>query len=462
MGDPALFNELLIEVVQAVDGDPDSPDRLFGALEYMKDFFNFGSTFVYESDPMRNFILHEHSSTFEHDALLKSFMLEQLLTTEQIARIAINPWCCAQQDFSNNDILDALCAFFNNQSLFVAFIVDDDNTVVGCVGMADKREHDPLTEGEFFQAQTLLKLITEHSRFRIYKRRLEYTSATLKNIIDHTGFDIYVNDFYTHEMLYANETMAEPYGGWENMRGKTCHEALYDGQDFECEYCPKKEIIDEDGNPTKIYSWDYQRPFDERWFRVMSVAFEWTDGRLAQVISSADIDEAKRNELLIQHMAYFDQLTGIGNRRKLEHDLKELLEKPEALENGISIIFLDLDGFKTVNDTYGHNGGDALLKHISKLFLESPLTENRCYRYGGDEFIFLFENVSKEEATTKGRGITELLEVPIEIEGAPVSCAGSFGVAHYPEDGKDYWTLLDRADDAMYDEKKTRKAQAKR
>lgn len=456
-GDASTFSQLLIDVVQTMDDGVGHSAELSAILGRIRDFFFFGSAFIYEADPMRRFLLQEHSVTYKHANLIESFVLEEILTPEQIAQVSSNPWYCAVPDPRHNEISTQLNKFFGDPSLFLVFIVDDEGLVVGCIGMVDKRQHLPMNENEFTQASALFKLIAERSRFRIYHRRLEYTSSALENIMDHTGFDIYVNDYYTHEMLYANKSMAAPYGGWESMKGKTCHAALYDGQDYECTYCPKHKIIDEEGSPSKIYSWDYQRPFDGKWFRVISAAFEWIDGRLAQVISSADINEAKQNELLIQQMAFFDQLTGIGNRRKLEQDLQNLLARPGIAEHGAAVIFLDLDEFKSINDTYGHNGGDILLKHISNLFQKNPLTANRCYRYGGDEFIFLFEGVSREDAFAYGNEVMALLETPIEIEGDQVICRGSFGVSFFPEDGEDYWTLLDRADASMYDSKQERK-----
>lgn len=459
-GDASIFNKLLVDVVQTMGDGAQHSAELSTVLGRIRDFFYFGSAFIYETDPMRRFVLQEHSQPYEHFKLADSFTLEEILTSEQIARLSSDPWYRTNKETGTDEISQRLSVFFDNPSLFVVFISDDEGLVVGCIGMVDVRHHEPMSRQELDQATTLFQLISERSRFRIFRKRLEYTSSALESIMDHTGFDIYVNDYYTHEMLYANRSMAEPYGGWENMKDKTCHAALYDGQDHECTYCPKHNIIDDEGNPSKIYTWDYQRPFDGTWFRVISAAFEWVDGRLAQVVSSSNINEAKHNELLIQQMAFSDQLTGIGNRRKLEQDLQTLLAQPGIAEHGAAIVFLDLDGFKGVNDTYGHNGGDILLKHISRLFQKNPLTADRCYRYGGDEFIFLFEGVSREDAFEYGREVLTLLETPVEIEGDPVTCQGSFGVSFYPEDGKDYWTLLDRADGAMYDNKQERKRAA--
>ena len=107
---------------------------------------------------------------------------------------------------------------------------------------------------------------------------------------------MYVNSHIIHDMLYANESMAAPYGGIEHFEGKKCWQALYKDKTGECEFCPKKHLIDENGQPTKVYSWDYQRPFDKCWFRVFSAAFAWIDGQIAHVITSVDINHQKTIE----------------------------------------------------------------------------------------------------------------------------------------------------------------------
>lgn len=450
----ALFGRLLQEVtVLSTQGAA----GLQSALEQIRAYFCYGSAFIYELEPSKGVVLQEHVEMFERNELPASFSPEQVFTKEQLDTIAKNPLYCTDIVIPGDKLISTLSELFDAKCIFVIFILDEKKSVIGCVGMVDIRTHAILSDEMIGLVNSALLPIAEKARFRVYKRRLDYTAGTLESIMDHIGFDIYVNDFTTHEMLYANKSMAEPYGGWKSMQGKKCFKALYDDKDDECPYCPKKHLIDDEGNPSKIYSWDYQRPFDGRWFRVISAAFQWTDGRLAHVISSTDINEAKENELLIQKMAYYDILTDIPNRRKLETDLNELIELHKVDHKPVAVLFLDLDGFKTINDHYGHSGGDVLLKHVSQVFSENELTAKRSYRYGGDEFIFLFDSVSDEEIEEHKRAILELLQTPFELEGDILSCRGSIGAACYPRDGATYWELLDRADDAMYRNKQRSK-----
>ena len=142
----------------------------------------------------------------------------------------------------------------------------------------------------------ILGSLSKEIAVREYKEREVRASKTLSSIMNNMGVDIYVNSFDSHDMLYANESMAAPYGGIEHFEGKKCWQALYKDKTGECEFCPKKHLIDENGHPTKVYSWDYQRPFDKCWFRVFSAAFAWIDGQIAHVITSVDIDQQKTIE----------------------------------------------------------------------------------------------------------------------------------------------------------------------
>lgn len=456
VADTDLFGKVLVDVVRAINGNGDSSLQLSEALERVREFFFFGSAFIYEADPQKKFVLKEHAAVFELTDRFQSWYLEDILSPEQIQLIIDDRWHCANEGRSNNREMQAICDYFELKSVILYFIVDETGTVNGCVGLSDKREHASFTDVEYQQMKTLFGLISQFAHVRITQQRLEYTMNSLENIVDHLGFDIYVNDFYNHDMLFANQSMAAPYGGWENMKGKACHEALYDGQSIECDFCPKQHLIDEEGNPTKTYVWDYKRPFDGTWFRVICAAFTWVDGRLAQVISSTDITDAKKNELLIEKMAFSDQLTGMPNRRKLEQDFKGILEA-SGEESKIFVFFLDLDGFKEINDTYGHAVGDALLCHLSGLFENNPLTAGHSYRYGGDEFIFMFDELDQNDIDNAIDTVLDIIQTPFTFNGTTVISDGSIGYAIYPDEASSFWNVLDKADGAMYTRKTERK-----
>ena len=187
---------------------------------------------------------------------------------------------------------------------------------------------------------------------------------------------------------------------------------------------------------------------------MFSAAFRWVDGRLAHVVSSADITDNKRNEELIEYLANFDSLTGLPNRRKLINDCTILIDHIQNRGNGY-LLFFDLDGFKAINDNYGHDSGDEFLIQLGEFFLGIPMLKNRMYRHGGDEFVALIDgSVMKDNIRSLVNFIHERFKKPWSLKKGNVFCNTSVGVACYPEDGNTSEELIRKADHAMYEIKK--------
>ncbi len=446
------IDNLLSEVVKTLNGEFDEEQDFTLVLRNICESFSFGSAFIYECNYTNHLFLKENWSIDGENELLTSIRLDSYMNKEQIQRLILNPVQYSKHEIKT-DLEQIINSIFSVDRIYMVSIADNLGLIIGWVGILNKVQNDTENKEDVIDVCNILNLISESVKLRILKKRLDYTKNTLENIMDHTGIDIYVNDYYTHEMLYANKSMALPYGGWENMKGKTCYEALYDGQVCECEYCPKHKLVDANGNPTKTYIWDYQRPFDSSWFRVICAAFKWVDGRMAQVISSVDITKEKENELLIKKIAYTDTLTSIGNRHKLEQDFNSYISEPEALTNGVTMFFLDLDRFKEVNDTYGHGIGDLLLKELAKLLQENQVTKDCCYRYGGDEFIVLQKGIMNSKLEEHANKLVEIASAPIDLGCMIYKCSISIGWATFPEDGQTYAQILDNADAKMYIQK---------
>ena len=277
----------------------------------------------------------------------------------------------------------------------------------------------------------------------------------LEDMLDNLGIDLYVNDYYTGEILYVNSSMAAPYGEKEDLLGKHCWQMLYENQTGPCDFCKRDCLLDEDGNPTKTYKWEYKRPFDGSWFQVYVAAFPWVDGRIAQAISSVDITDAKRNELLVEHIAYYDALTNVQNRRKFQKDFQEILGSGSK---GY-LFFIDLDNFKRINDMFGHESGDKLLIKIADYLNGFALCEGRVYRLGGDEFVLLVGGIDENDAVEFAERIVDQCRAPWDIGGKELFCTVSVGLSAYFGDGSEsYDELLSSADYAMYEAKRNGKS----
>jgi diguanylate cyclase (GGDEF)-like protein len=164
-----------------------------------------------------------------------------------------------------------------------------------------------------------------------------------------------------------------------------------------------------------------------------------------------DITERKRSEFMLQHQAFHDRLTGLPNRTFFQEQLSNLLSNPNQSDDILAVMFLDVDGFKNINDTLGHTLGDQVLKAFAERLTTCLRSGDIVARWGGDEFTLLFPAVKNAENTvTLAQRILDALKQPFEIEQQQLYIKSSIGIAIYPQDGEDVETLLKNADAALY------------
>ena len=162
----------------------------------------------------------------------------------------------------------------------------------------------------------------------------------------------------------------------------------------------------------------------------------------------------------IEYMAYYDNLTGIPNRFLFKDRVENAISLAERNEKFISIMFIDLDNFKSVNDTMGHDGGDYLLKEVSNGLSKRIRKTDTVARFGGDEFIILLNNIDNHNDISKiADSIMRLFSKPFIINGQEFFITASGGIATYPIDGEDSESLVKNADTAMYEAKDNGKNQ---
>ncbi|NRR22319.1 GGDEF domain-containing protein [Brevibacillus sp. MS2.2] len=163
------------------------------------------------------------------------------------------------------------------------------------------------------------------------------------------------------------------------------------------------------------------------------------------------IETARLYERMYQ-MSFQDELTGIANYRAFHRDLEKLLSEEDA---SVSLIMLDSDSLKAVNDHYGHHAGDALIKQIAEAMKEVAGPEDTAYRYAGDEFMLLCPGSSKEMAEEKAHAIREYLRLrPLTQDDCCILIAVSVGIARYPQDANTADGLKRAADEALYRSKR--------
>lgn len=164
-----------------------------------------------------------------------------------------------------------------------------------------------------------------------------------------------------------------------------------------------------------------------------------------------DITERKRAEQKIAHLAHYDYLTDLPNRALFLDSLAHSVALAKRNNFKVAVLFLDLDGFKKVNDTLGHDVGDLLLQGVSSRLKETIRASDTVARVGGDEFIFVLNQIgSDENAALTANKIIAALAAPFELKGQCCKVGGSIGISIYPDAALHPEALIKLADDAMY------------
>jgi diguanylate cyclase (GGDEF)-like protein len=155
----------------------------------------------------------------------------------------------------------------------------------------------------------------------------------------------------------------------------------------------------------------------------------------------------------LTHRAHYDALTGLPNRTLLSERLSESLQRMEDARQSLAVVFIDLNGFKKINDTLGHEMGDLVLRKTAQRLTRSVSSPNTVARLGGDEFVLVLENVSQADAMRAVEGLAAVVSVPMSSPGGPIKVGMSAGIALYPSTARDQEQLLKAADAAMYQSK---------
>lgn len=180
-------------------------------------------------------------------------------------------------------------------------------------------------------------------------------------------------------------------------------------------------------------------------------------GRFGWVLVFQDITERKKVEEELILTARYDTLTGLPNRVMFLDYLAKALSRAERGGRHLALLFLDLDGFKAVNDTLGHLAGDQLLQSVAQRLVKCVRVGDLVSRLGGDEFTLVVEDSGPDQLATLAEKIIRMLEAPYDLGGHPAHVSASIGIALYPECGRDAHTLIQKADGAMYAVKKAGK-----
>jgi len=247
------------------------------------------------------------------------------------------------------------------------------------------------------------------------------------------------------EAAYAATAPGETHEAEHRLRRR-------DGTTFLCRMRGRR--IDA-GEPQQAWIWSYEDVTAEREADLrVKRALDELERAVAE--RTAELQEAKAHA---QHLAAHDALTGLPNRRLLEDRLTQALALSQRNRQQTAVMFVDLDRFKHINDSFGHAAGDVLLKEVSQRLVNQLRTGDTICRIGGDEFVVVLPEVKRSSDVAQvAQKVIEQLSQPVSIEERELIVTPSIGIAVFPEDGRDAETLIRNADAAMYHAKELGRA----
>ncbi len=185
---------------------------------------------------------------------------------------------------------------------------------------------------------------------------------------------------------------------------------------------------------------------------------EYLDGFVVDISERRSIQDALRqSEERVKKLAFYDPVTELPNRNLIFEHIKAALTECRRSSDQFGLFFIDLDGFKPINDNYGHVIGDAVLKTVGQRCKAVIDSSGMIARIGGDEFLVYLKNANRERMAELASALNRQIQTPISIRGRSVQLSASIGIAEFPTDGNSLDKLVTAADSAMYTAKRSGK-----
>ena len=274
---------------------------------------------------------------------------------------------------------------------------------------------------------------------RMQKNSLADSYAALEEVLNNVGSSIYVKDRENGRILFVNRSLRDEFP--EELRQDKLSDIF--------------ESSMPQGKDSGIL--EFHRKESGCFYDIFYKNITWMDGRQALMCSIYDVTEKRIYQQKIEKQAYTDALTGLNNRICCEKDLARYVDTARKTGGEGAVLYMDLDDFKHINDSLGHQYGDILLKSIARGIQNIRGISNLCYRMSGDEFVIILPPAKSRSLDRIVKNIQAVFEKPWILKEADYYCTMSMGIVRFPSKGEEVEDLIRKADIAMYEAKKTGK-----
>jgi diguanylate cyclase (GGDEF)-like protein/PAS domain S-box-containing protein len=292
----------------------------------------------------------------------------------------------------------------------------------------------------------LLAMVIAVIAIRAVRRAVLNSNAQFKELIEHAVDAIVIVDPQTHRVLYTNAALQTRLGMTREHCLKLVLESILvsDEQSIEALNSRFFELHPQPVSVRHVHMEGHEIDVEAR------LSLLRMGGRAVWAYTTRDISLQKKAE----QQLIDNQTTGLPNRHYMAAFLPGAIEAAKASASMIGILFIDLDRFKNINDTQGHETGDQLLQVVAQRLRKCVRDEDVVVRMGGDEFVIIFRGISSyEEVTRSANRIIESLKAPVRIAERQLQASASLGISVYPRDGSNMVELLKHSDMAMYQAK---------
>ena len=330
-----------------------------------------------------------------------------------------------------------------------------EDAIAATLGEAQRAAQSVLLAGMLMLAGVLLVAgIYVSQRFVAQNEKLQQTlresESQLRHLIESAPMPLLIVRAGDQQILYANERALQQFQlNVDSVQGRSLADFHVDAQ-IRAEL---PEALSRHGS-VRDYEVRLRDMNGKQFWLLLSAQPIRYAGVVGLLVALADIDDRKRMQEDMRRKAMHDQLTGLPNRAMFMESLDRAVRKARRRSGRLSVLFVDLDHFKEVNDSMGHAAGDKLLQAVAERLASAVRQSDLVARLAGDEFVLLIDDhKGPEEVMIVAQKVVGFLQRPVLLEWREVAISGSIGIASYPEDGDDVETLVKNADAAMYQAK---------